>query len=113
MQLKHVKGDDNIVADAFSRMEIHNVSKKELQQREALKMLNTMRMPNIKTVNMQLNPSLNKRSDVNNAIINHVFQNSVNDVQTRKNVRQNLPTVMKPANLNKNLHTCLVFSPFQ
>ena len=48
-QLKHFKGDNNVVADAFSRMEIHKVSKKELQQREALKMLNTMRMSNIHT----------------------------------------------------------------
>ena len=45
----YIKGDDNIVADAFSRMEIHKVPKKELQQREALKMLNTMRMSNIHT----------------------------------------------------------------
>ena len=42
--LNYTKGDEIIVAGAFSIMEIHKVSKKELQQREALKMLNTMRI---------------------------------------------------------------------
>ena len=37
VQLKHTKGDENVVTDAFSRMEIHKASKKERQQREALK----------------------------------------------------------------------------
>ena len=46
VHLKYIKGDDNIVADAFSRMEIHKVSKKELQQQEALKILNAMRISN-------------------------------------------------------------------
>ena len=109
--ISNIKGDDNIVADAFSRIEIHKVPKKELQQREALKMLNTMSISNIKTANMQLNPVINKRSDVNNTIINHIFQNSANDIKNVTHVRQ------KPrangVNLNKNLHTCLFCSHFQ
>ena len=65
-------------------MEIHKASKKDLQQREVLKISNDMHISDIKTSNMQLNSSMNKRSDVINAIINHIFQNSMNDVQTRK-----------------------------
>ena len=108
VHLKYIKGDDNIVADAFSRMEIHKVSKKELQQREALKMLNAMRISNVNTTNVQLNPLINKRSDVNNTIINHIFQNSANNIKKRntrktKATRQRRQPEQEPAHLSSLL----------
>ena len=60
VELKHAKDDENEVADVFSEIEIHTASKKELQQREALTMLNAGRTSNIKTSNIEINPSENK-----------------------------------------------------
>ena len=79
VRLCYAKGEENIVADALSRMQMHKVTRKELQQKEALKMMNQMTM----TEKVNASATTNK-SGANDALINCIFQNSKNNVRAKR-----------------------------
>ena len=71
VEIRYIKGGDNIVADALSRMKTHKINKETKEHREALKQLNAMRINNIKSCHIDTEPNVPK-SDVNNTQVKYI-----------------------------------------
>jgi len=83
VEIRYIKGDNNIVADSLSRMKINKVSRKELKHRKALKYLNAMTINSPKFSASFKENKIKRATRANDTFLNHIFQNHINDVRKK------------------------------
>ena len=64
-EIRHIKGGDNVVADALSSIKTHEINNEEKEHLEALKQLNAMRLNNVKSCHIDTEPHAYKSDAIN------------------------------------------------